>query len=79
MSSIYVIVGESFKNGDIETSWDVDFVTTEKDVALEYFDNLKDFCLGTKNSNWCYRYLLYEYYNSTDRHTRKLISGCDNW
>lgn len=78
MGSIYVIVGESCELDDISINSDVDFVTTDKDVAMEYFYKMMDFCMETKNSNWYYGYILYEYGDGKDRHTRKEICSINN-
>lgn len=78
MESIYVIVRESSELGAIEVDRDVEFVTTDKDVAMKYFDDMMDFCMETKNSNWYYGYTLYEYGDGKDRHTRKEICSINN-
>lgn len=79
MESVYVIVCDSYKLGDIESDRDVEFVTTDKDVALKYFDDIRNFCNEIKNSNWRYIYTLYQYGDGKDRHTRKEIDTCDNY
>lgn len=78
MESIYVIVRESSELGAIEVDRDVEFVTADKDVAMKYFYDMMDFCLETKNSNWYYMYILYEYGDGKDRHMRKTICSFNN-
>lgn len=78
MNSIYVIVRESCECDDIEIYRDVDFVTTDKDVAMKYFYDMMDFCMETKNSNWYYSYILYEYVDGKDRYARKQLCSINN-
>lgn len=78
MGSIYVIVCDSYELGDIESDRDVEFVTTDKEVAMEYFYKMMDFCVETKKSKWRYMYILYEYVDGKDRYARKQLCSINN-